>query len=130
MDKTRRNLIKGMLTSGTLLALGVPGMAPAIIVNPSASGSISPSRLLLGNTPISEVFIKGANAAWAAYTHNQQGLLPIAKLEDILFDNPAGTADLLRQPRPLRWIAITDEAHAAILTELIRNIDGRLLVLG
>lgn len=130
MDKTRRNLIKGMLTGGTLLALGVPGMAPAIIVNPAASGSIRPSRLLLGNTPISEVFIKGANAAWAAHTHSQQGLLPIAKLEDILFDNPAGTADLLRQPRPLRWIAITDEAHAAILTELIRNIDGRLLALG
>ena len=38
MDETRRNLIKGMLTGGTLLALGIPGITQAASTASALSG--------------------------------------------------------------------------------------------
>ena len=60
MDETRRNLMKGMLTGGTLLALGIPGITQAVSINQSLSDKTQNCRLLLGNTQIGEMFSRGA----------------------------------------------------------------------
>lgn len=132
MDETRRNLIKGMFTSGTLLALGIPSIASAAAINPPYMGKIRHCQLLLleNNTPINEAFISGANTAWGTYTNSQQGRLPIVQLRNELLTNPYKVAELLRQSHPVRWIAMMDNASAAIFNELIRNIEGHLLSLG
>lgn len=131
MDETRRNLIKGMFTSGTLLALGIPGIPSAASINQPNMGKIQHCQLLLpGYTPINEAFISGANAAWGTYTNSQQGMLPIVKLRNELLTNPFKVAELLQQSHPVRWIAMMDNASAAIFNELIRNIGGHLLSLG
>lgn len=129
MDEARRSLIKGMFTGGTWLALGLPSIVPATPTNQPTAGKVQNYRLLLGNTTINEAFNSGANAAWTSYTHNQQGLLPVTKLETAILANPFGVAEVLQQS-PGRWIAIMDDASAAIFTELIRSIDSHLLSLG
>lgn len=132
MDETRRNLIKGMFTSGALLALGIPSITSAASINQPNTGKIRHCQLLLlgNNTPINEAFISGANAAWGTYTDNRQGMLPIVKLRNELLTNPFKVAELLQQSHPVRWIAMMDNASAAIFNELIRNIEGHLLSLG
>jgi hypothetical protein len=59
MDETRRNLMKGMLTGGTLLALGIPSITQAVSINQSLSDKTQNCRLLLGNTQIGEMFFQG-----------------------------------------------------------------------
>lgn len=130
MDETRRNLIKGMLTGGTLLAFGIPTVTQAVSLSQTLSGSTQNYQLLLGNTPIDEAFAKGAQAACTRYIHYRQGTLPAFKLEDELLTNPLRIVDLLTQSRNMRWIAVMDHANAAIFTELVRNFEGRLLSLG
>lgn len=60
MDETRRNLMKGMLTRGTLLALGISGITQAASINQSLSNKTRNCQLLLGNTRIGEIFSRGA----------------------------------------------------------------------
>ncbi|MBS0586930.1 MAG: hypothetical protein JSS37_03010 [Proteobacteria bacterium] len=130
MDEKRRILIKGMLTGGTLLAFGIPTITQAASINPARSDSARNCHLLLGNTPISEAFATGAQAACAHYGHSGQGALATSQLGDELLINPQHIADLLTQSHNMRWVAVMDYAHAAIFTELVRNADGRLLALG
>ena len=130
MDETRRSLIKGILAGGSLLALGVPGVTQATSISQSCSGGARNCQLLLGSTTIDEAFSKGAQAACASYTNYRQGALPIIKLEDKLLTNPLRVAELLTQSRDTRWIAVMDNASAAIFTELVRNIESHLLSLG
>ena len=130
MDETRRNLIKGMLSGGTLLALGIPGIAQAVSNSQSHSGSTRNCQLLLGNTPIGEAFARGAVAACTTYTNDRQDTLPTVQLADELLASPLKVAELLKQSRNIRWIAVMDDASAAIFTELVRNFEGRLLSRG
>ncbi len=130
MDETRRSLIKGMLTGGTLLAFGIPTVTQAVSLSQTLSGSTQNYQLLLGNTPIDEAFAKGAQTACTRYINYRQGTLPAFKLEDELLTNPLRIVDLLTQSRNMRWIAVMDHASAAIFTELVRNFEGRLLSLG
>ncbi len=130
MDETRRSLIKGMLTGGTLLAFGIPTVTQAVSISQTLSGSTRNCQLLLGNTPIDEAFARGAQAACTRYINYRQGTLPAFKLENELLTNPLHIVDLLTQSRNMRWIAVMDHASAAIFTELIRNFEGRLLSLG
>jgi hypothetical protein len=130
MDETRRSLIKGMLTGGTLLAFGIPTVTQAVSLSQTLSGSTQSYQLLLGNTPIDEAFAKGAQTACTRYIDYRQGTLPAFKLEDELLTNPLRIVDLLTQSRNMRWIAVMDHASAAIFTELVRNFEGRLLSLG
>jgi len=130
MDETRRSLIKGMLTGGTLLAFGIPTVTQAVSLSQTLSGSTQNYQLLLGNTPIDEAFAKGAQTACTRYIDYRQGTLPAFKLEDELLTNPLRIVDLLTQSRNMRWIAVMDHASAAIFTELVRNFEGRLLSLG
>lgn len=130
MDETRRNLIKGMLTGGTLLALGIPTITHAVSTGHYPSSSTQIYQLLLGNTPIDEAFAKGAQVACAAYNNYCQGALPAIQLEDELLTNTLRIVDLLTKSSDMRWIAVMDYASAAIFTELVRNSEGRLLSLG
>lgn len=130
MDETRRSLIKGMLTGGTLLAFGIPTVTQAVPISQTLSGSTRNCQLLLGNTPIDEAFARGAQAACTRYIHYRQGTLPAFKLEDELLTNPLHIVDLLTQSRNMRWIAVMNHGSAAIFTELVRNFEGHLLSLG
>ncbi len=65
MDVHRRNLMKGVLTGGTLLALGIPpaAMGGAATGTPGTSGRV---RLLLGSDISDAEFAAGARTAFAA----------------------------------------------------------------
>lgn len=127
MDETRRNFIKGMLASGTLLASGIP-ITQAVSAE-SFFNSERHCRLLLGNTAASESFIKGAQSAYSSCgSHN--GTLPIFQFESGRSTHFLHLADLLMQSRNTRWIAIMDQADAAIFTESVRNVAGRMLASG
>lgn len=130
MDETRRNLIKGMLSGGTLLAFGIPGISQAVSTSRFSTGSAQNCQLLLGNTPIGDAFARGAVAACTSYTNYRPDILPTVKLADELLTNPLRVAELFRQSRNIRWIAVMDDASAAIFTELVRNFEGRLLSRG
>jgi hypothetical protein len=130
MDEKRRILIKGMVTGGTLLAFGIPTIAQAASISQTLSGSTRNCQLLLGNTPIDEAFAKGAQAACSHYIDYHHGTLPAFPLENALLTNPLRIVNLLTQSRDMRWIAVMDYASAAIFTELVRNLEGRLLSLG
>lgn len=134
MDETRRSLIKGMFTGGTLLAFGIPSITQAVSISQTLSsnrqGSSQNCQLLLGNSPIDEAFARGAQTACTRYINYRQGTLPAFKLEDELLTNPLHIMDLLTQSRNMRWIAVMDHGSAAIFTELVRNFEGRLLSLG
>ncbi|PSJ16978.1 hypothetical protein [Nitrosomonas supralitoralis] len=130
MNETRRSLIKGMLTGGTLLAFGIPTVTQAVSLSQTFSGSTRNCQLLLGNTPLDEAFAKGAQTACTHYSSYRQGTLPTFKLEDELLTNPLRIVDLLMQSSNMRWIAIMDHGSAAIFTEMVRNFEGRLLSLG
>ncbi|MDC8445756.1 MAG: hypothetical protein LV471_07500 [Nitrosomonas sp.] len=130
MDETRRSLIKGMLTGGTLLAFGVPAVTQATSISQTLFNSTQNCQLLLGNTPIDEAFAKGTQAAFVHHANYRQGTLPVFKLENELLTSPLHIVDLLTQSRNMRWIAVMDHGSAAIFTELVRNLEGRLLSLG
>lgn len=130
MDETRRNLIKGMLTGGTLLAFGIPTVTQATSNSQTLPGSSQQCQLLLGNTPIDEAFARGAQAAYSRYIDYRQGTLPTFQLEDELLTNQLRIVDLLMQSQNMRWIAVMDHGSAAIFTELVRALEGRLLSLG
>lgn len=130
MDETRRSLIKGMLTGGTLLALGIPTVTQAMSISQALSDNARNCQLLLGNTLIDEAFASGAQAACVSYIHQHQSALPAFKLEGELLTTPLRIVDLLTQSRNMRWIAVMDYASAAIFTELVRNFEGHLLSLG
>ena len=65
MDVHRRNLMKGVLTGSTLLALGIPpaAVAGAAAGTPGTSGRV---RLLLGSDISDAEFAAGARTAFAA----------------------------------------------------------------
>jgi len=65
MDVHRRNLMKGVLTGSTLLALGIPPAAVtgAATGTPGTSGRV---RLLLGSGSSDAEFAAGARTAFAA----------------------------------------------------------------
>lgn len=130
MDETRRSLIKGMLTGGTLLAFGIPAVTQAASISQTLSSSAQNCQLLLGNTLIDEAFARGTQAAFIRHANYRQGTLPVFKLENELLTSPLHIVDLLTQSRNMRWIAVMDHGSAAIFTELVRNLEGRLLSLG
>lgn len=130
MDENRRNVLKGMLTGGGLLAIGIPGIAQAISIHHSPPGKIRNCQMLLGNTPAGETFSRGAYTACATYTDSRQGIIPTVRLTNELMANPRGVAEFLERSPGTRWIAVMDDSSAAIFMELVREADGHLLAFG
>ncbi len=130
MDANRRNLMKGMLTGGTLLALGIPPGAFA-----SAPGNARRCGLLLENSPAHTVFAAGARTAHAAFPRVEEagvhdGVLKVVKLGRGLLNDYEIVAGLLEKSRDMRWIAVLDDGSAAVFMELARNAGARLVLLG
>lgn len=149
MDHDRRNLMKGVLTGGTLLALGLPGIAQAAFTGPIRAGRRRDCILLLGHTWADAAFAQGAAAAHAAYagytggvapasfgpaaqTHGKRGIagLRTVALDEGLLLQMDKVAGLLARSRGTRWVALMDDASAAIFTEMVRNAGARLLLRG
>ncbi|RPH81071.1 MAG: hypothetical protein EHM80_03490 [Nitrospiraceae bacterium] len=123
MEIDRRSLMKGVLASGALLALGTPPWTFA--------GSLArrPNYcvLLLGGTSADEVFESGARAACASMSND--GLRSV-KLKGGLLGRTERVSTLLEQSRGARWIAVMDDASAVIFLELARTASVRLLSMG
>ena len=140
MDVNRRNLMKGVLTGGTLLALGIP---PGALASAPA-GRAGRFGLLLGNTRVDAEFTAGIRTAYAAnarYMATQSGAATgagvagldapqVVKLKGGLLNDYERVTGLLEKSRDTRWIAVMDDGSAAIFMELARNAGARLILLG
>ncbi|WP_151898902.1 hypothetical protein [Nitrosospira lacus] len=129
MDVNRRNLMKGVLTGGTLLALGIP---PGAFAGPPP-GRAGRFGLLLGNTPMDAAFAAGIRTAYAAHANRAAGAGPalrVVKLKGGLLNDYEMVGGLLEKSRDTRWIAVMDDGSAAVFTELARNAGARLILLG
>ncbi|WP_447987108.1 hypothetical protein [Nitrospira sp. Nam74] len=123
MEIGRRSLMKGMLAGGALLALGTPPWAFAD----------QPSRrprhclLLLGDTRPDHMFESGARGACAGMAYKD---METVKLKGGLLAGTDRMIKLLEQSRGARWIAVMDDAGAAIFLELARTAGARLISMG
>lgn len=123
MEVDRRSLMKGMLASGALLALGVPSWA--LIDQPLRRPKHC--MLVLSGASADETFARGAQAACAAMTH--EGFRTV-HLKSGLFTGTDQMVNLLDQSRGTRMIAILDDASAVIFLELARPAGVRMLSMG
>ncbi len=131
MDNNRRNLMKGMLTGGTLLALGVP---PGALASAPADKT-KRCGLLLENSNTHAEFAAGARTALGnrlstAGFGRSGSELPMVKLSGGLLDDYEVVAGLLENSSDMRWVAVLDDGSAAVFTELARTAGARLLLLG
>lgn len=123
MEVDRRSLMKGMLASGALLALGVPSWTFA----DQPARRPTHCMLVLSGTGADAAFARGTQAACAAMTyegcrtvHLKGGLLP--GIDEMV--------ELLRHSRGVRMIAILDDAGAVMFLELARSAGVRMLSMG
>ena len=123
MEIDRRSLMKGMLASGALLALGTPLWTLAASPARRADHCV----LLLGGTSADDAFESGARAAVAGMTDAR---LQTETLKGGLLASTDGVSQLLEQSRGARWITVMDDASAIIFLELARMADVRLLSMG
>jgi hypothetical protein len=126
MDVNRRNLMKGVLTGGTLLALGIP---PGVFAGTPA-GRAGRFGLLLGNSRADAAFAAGAHAAYAGAVGGFDGAPEVVKLEGGLLNDYEKVAELLDKSYDTRWLVVMDDGSAAVFTELARNAGARLILLG
>lgn len=123
MEVDRRGLMKSLLASGALLALGVPSwtFADQPVRRPSRC------LLVLGGTDADEAFAIGACAACSGLTSEA---LRTVKLKGGLLTGMDRMVTLLDQSRGTRMIAVMDDASAVIFLELARTAGVRLLSMG
>ncbi|MGA6827509.1 twin-arginine translocation signal domain-containing protein [Nitrospira sp. NS4] len=123
MEIDRRSLMKGLLAGGALLALGTPPWAFA------DSPTRKPRRclLFLGGNNVDDLFEKGVRAACVEMGYDG---LQTVKVNGGLLSDPGKMATLLEQSGGARWIAVMDDASAAVFQELARTTGGRLLSVG
>ncbi|HEU4854471.1 MAG TPA: hypothetical protein VFS89_04185 [Nitrosospira sp.] len=146
MDVRRRNLMKGLVTGGTLLALGIP---PRVFASTTA-GSVRKFGLLLGNTPVDAAFAAGVRTAYALSSNVRlNGIAEseaagraesigkvwfspprVIKLKGGLLTEYEAVAKLLEGARGVRWIAVMDDGSAAVFMELMRNAGAGLILRG
>jgi hypothetical protein len=140
MDVNRRNLMKGILAGGTLATLGIPRFT-------TATPGIAPApdfvkartcALLLGNTSVDDAFANGVSAAYSVYSAGLGNVsaqpttlaLDVVKLKSGLLVEVGRVSELLAISRGMRWVAVMDDASAAVFTEIVRAAGGRLLSRG
>ncbi len=123
MDIDRRHLMKGLFAGGALLALGTP---PWTFAEPPIRKAKS-AVLFFGDHSVNEAFARGVRATYA-----EAGLdgLKTVRLEGGLLSKPDAVIALMEQSRGTRWIAVLDDAGAAIFQELARAAGGRMLLVG
>jgi hypothetical protein len=85
---------------------------------------------------LDNVFADGVRAAYAAYsrfaslTGSAPAELSTVTLKRGVLAEPGRMAELLNQSQDTRWIAILDDASAAVFVELARGANAQLLSLG
>ncbi|WP_447598310.1 hypothetical protein [Nitrospira sp. Nam80] len=123
MDIDRRSLMKGLLASGTLLALGTPpwSFANSPVRRPKQC------MLLLGGSSADEAFAHGSQTACAAMAC---GRLPIVTLKGALLAGDDEAVTLLEHSVGTRWITVMDDAAAMIFIELVRTTGATLVSMG
>lgn len=123
MEVDRRSLVKGILASGALLALGVPSWT-------FADQSVRRPKqciLVLSGTGADEAFVRGTQAACAAMTY--EGCRAV-HLKGGLLTGIGQMVNLLHHFRGGRMITILDEASAVMFLELARPAGVRMLSMG
>lgn len=123
MEVDRRNLMKGMLAGGALLALGSPPWTFA----ESPARRPGQCLLLLGDAGADDLFAGGARAASTSMTYDG---LKTVKLKGGLLTDTDRAVLLLKRSRGARCIAVMDDAGAVIFLELARTAGVRLLSMG
>ncbi len=123
MDIDRRNLMKGLLAGGALLALGTPSWTFADEPPRKAKRCL----LFLGDNNADDRFANGVRAACAETGYDG---LETMKVSGGLLSDPGKLVSLLEQMKGARWIAVMDDASAAVFQELARTAGGRLLSVG
>lgn len=123
MEIDRRSLMKGLLAGGALLALGT---SPWAFADPPIRNSRR-CLLFLGDSAMDDAFEKGVRAACGEMKYHG---LQTVKVNGGLLSDPGQVAGLLEQSRGARWIAVMDDASAAVFQELARSAGGRLLSVG
>ena len=123
MEIDRRSLVKGLLAGGALLALGTPSWTFADQPVRKAKRCL----LFLGDSGIDQAFEKGVREACAEVGYDG---LEMLKVNGGLLSNPDRMVELLEQSGGARWIAVMDDASAAVFQELARTSGGRLLSVG
>lgn len=123
MEVDRRTLVKGMAAGGALLALGSPPFATA------DSGRLREGRcaLLLGLPDVDAAFERGARSVVARVGCDAFEIVRSASAPML---DPGSLIAWMERSRGTRWIAILDDASAAIFQELVRMLDARLLARG
>jgi hypothetical protein len=123
MDIDRRSLMKGMLASGTLLALGA---SPWSFAN-SPVRRAEQCKLLLGGSSADDAFAHGSQTACAAMT---RGRLPNVTLKGGLLAGEDQAVTLLEHSVGTRWITVMEDAAAMIFLELARTTGATLVSMG
>ena len=123
MDIDRRSLMKGLLAGGALLALGTPSWTFA------DEPTRNPKRclLFLGDATVDDQFANGVRAACQEVEYDE---LEIMKVYGGLLSDPGKLVSLFEQTNGARWIAVMDDASAAVFQELARTSGGRFLSVG
>ncbi len=123
MDIDRRSLMKGLLAGGALLALGTPAWTFADQPVRKATRYL----LFLGDSTVDDQFADGVRAACAEIGYD--GLEKVRVNGGLLSDPDKLVASFTRTSG-VRWIAVMDDASAAVFQELARAAGGRLLSVG
>ncbi|MBN9133420.1 MAG: hypothetical protein J0H48_08655 [Nitrosospira multiformis] len=146
MDVHRRNLMKGLVTGGALLALGLPSRVFASTM----AGSARKFGLLLVNTPVDAAFTAGVRTAYALSSNARLNGISgseaagrtesigkawfspprVIKLKGGLLNEYEVVAKLLEGAHGVRWIAVMDDGSAAVFMELMRNAGAGLILRG
>lgn len=123
MEIDRRSLMKGLLASGALLALGPTSWTFA------DQPTKSPKRclLFLGDSAVDNAFAEGVRAACRDMGVDEP--LTVRVTGGVL-SHPDQLVEWLERAGGARWIAAMDDASAAVFQELARTAGGRLLSAG
>jgi hypothetical protein len=123
VDVDRRSVVKGMAAGGALLWFGAPGWSLA-----GGSGG-GPERfaLLLAHGDADAAFAGGARTVLTRAGCRE---LEVVEAKGGPLADPGALAARMERSRGTRWIAVLDDAGAAIFQELVRGAGGRLLARG
>ena len=123
MEIDRRSLMKGVVVGGALLALGSSRWAAADSP-PFREGRCT---LLLGHRDADVAFERGARTVGERLACDA---FEIVRSDAAPMLSPGALIERMERSRGTRWIAILDDASAAIFQELVRTADGQLLTRG
>lgn len=122
MNEARRTLLKGMLTSAVMGAIGLPKQS-------FAAAPVAPERmaLLLSGTAMDAMFLAGAEAAAA---EAGQPVQTIAMPQRAGIFDPGAVRDFLQAQRGTRVVGLMDDASYVLFSEMARDAGIALLAEG